>query len=229
MNRFLKSYTSFNKTERAGLVGLLIILFLLIIVKSILPYCVVVKPDELKRQQLLAKWQGLQKNKSGNIATIHEGKIDTTNSQYIDNQQSTARLTEKGLFKFDPNTLDSLGFIKLGLPTKTTATLLHWRAKGKIFRHKEELKKVYTLTESDYTRIEPYISIKQNIAIRKLNLNTADSAALVALNGIGPKLAHKILEYRKVSGPFTSYDQLYEVYRFPDTVFRQLSSNLVIQ
>ncbi|HMQ33118.1 MAG TPA: helix-hairpin-helix domain-containing protein, partial [Chloroflexaceae bacterium] len=40
------------------------------------------------------------------------------------------------------------------------------------------------------------------------NLNTADEAALVALPGIGPALARRIIAYRDEHGPFSSVEQL---------------------
>jgi competence protein ComEA len=44
-----------------------------------------------------------------------------------------------------------------------------------------------------------------------VNVNTADAAALEALNGIGESLAAAIIQYRTDNGPFTSVDQLDEV------------------
>ena len=48
-------------------------------------------------------------------------------------------------------------------------------------------------------------------ATGKININTADAAALDALPGIGPSYAQKIVEYRQAHGPFTSIDQLTDV------------------
>ncbi|MBS1587459.1 MAG: helix-hairpin-helix domain-containing protein [Bacteroidetes bacterium] len=47
-----------------------------------------------------------------------------------------------------------------------------------------------------------------------IDINTADSAALVALDGIGAKLAHRILDRRRQLGHFKSYDELWQVYHF---------------
>lgn len=44
-----------------------------------------------------------------------------------------------------------------------------------------------------------------------VNLNTADAEALIALPGIGPALAARIISYREEHGPFTSIDQLIDV------------------
>ncbi|MCS6882160.1 MAG: helix-hairpin-helix domain-containing protein [Oscillochloridaceae bacterium] len=44
-----------------------------------------------------------------------------------------------------------------------------------------------------------------------VNINTADYESLVALPGIGPALAQRIIAYREEHGPFTSVEQLQEV------------------
>ena len=44
-----------------------------------------------------------------------------------------------------------------------------------------------------------------------VNLNSADEAALVALPGIGPVLAGRIIAYRQQHGPFRSVEQLDDV------------------
>lgn len=225
MKRLVKSYTSFHKRERIGLVGLLAILALLIITRMSLSNFTTVKPDEIKRQQLSAKWQAVQQNKSSEKQVEREAGYYAKSTSAIDNElinNSSSLVLKPELFAFDPNTLDSAGFRKLGLKEKTTSNLLRWRAKGKVFKSKEELRAVYTLSEEEYLGLEHYIKIKQTSIDKKINLNTADSTTLVYLNGIGPRLAHRIIEYRKKNGPFLSYDQLYEVYRFPDSVFRRL-------
>jgi competence protein ComEA len=45
----------------------------------------------------------------------------------------------------------------------------------------------------------------------KVNVNTADLAALEALPGIGPELAQRILDYRQAHGPFAQIEDLMNV------------------
>ncbi len=62
----------------------------------------------------------------------------------------------------------------------------------------------------------------------KINLNTADSATLVLLKGVGPVTAHKIIAWRKAQGPFTNIDQLRPLGRFSDENFEMLKKHLVL-
>jgi len=56
---------------------------------------------------------------------------------------------------------------------------------------------------------------KESVVRRKqqaIDINTADSTAWVALNGIGPGFAKRIITYREKLGGFHQVDQLKEVY-----------------
>lgn len=61
----------------------------------------------------------------------------------------------------------------------------------------------------------------------KININTADSATLIRLKGIGPATAHEILMYRSTHGPFTSVDELLDIASIPEETFSILSRHLV--
>lgn len=172
MKNRLQSYLSFTRTERLGVIALTVILLGLIIVRATMHLWVKPEDNSAKEKELSAAWVAFKNNssKQPNIATT-ESSIGATQGipvktdsypqrkSYSDTAYHTYQATtvHAHLFSFNPNTLDSAGFIKLGLKPKTTAILLHWRAKGKVFRRKEELKKVYTLTPEDYQRLEPYI------------------------------------------------------------------------
>lgn len=218
MKRIIAAYLSFNKAERYGLAGLLIAIVLLVSIRLLMPF---LSKEETPDNFIAAEWKETKEKTwptpppSGPIAA-----------------STATSTTPAALFVFDPNTLDSDGFRKLGLREKTTSLLLKWRSKGKVFYRKEDFRKLYTLTEAEYERLAPYIiiaaSARSNAATKKIHINKADSAALVAINGIGPRLAHRILEYRKKYGAFTSQEQILEVYRFPDSVFARLRKEIIV-
>lgn len=55
------------------------------------------------------------------------------------------------------------------------------------------------------------IALMEEVVTQSLNINTADSAALVAVDGIGAYSAQKILAYRQALGGFVSLKQLSEI------------------
>lgn len=157
--------------------------------------------------------------------------------------------TEGALFHFDPNTLTMEGWQKLGLNQRTTKTLLNYRNKGGKFYKKEDLRKIWGLPEGFYHRVEPYIQIGnapknftrnyttpaykeyENKAARKISIvqvNAADTSALIALPGIGSKLAARIVAFRDKLGGFYTTEQIGETYGLPDSTFQMLKPYLQV-
>ena len=118
------------------------------------------------------------------------------------------RLAKKRVetFEFDPNsvTLDEL--CRLGFSERQAQVILNYRDKGGRFRSTADFAKMYVVDSAAFARLEPFIRIP------KLDLNAADSEALLSLRGIGPYYASKILTYRRrLGGSFSSLDQLLEI------------------
>ena len=61
-----------------------------------------------------------------------------------------------------------------------------------------------------------------------LNLNTATAADLDTLPGIGPVLAERILEHRRVHGPFRSVEQLDDVPGIGPTIAAELAELVAV-
>ena len=53
----------------------------------------------------------------------------------------------------------------------------------------------------------------------KVNINTADSAALESLPGIGPSLAQRIIDHRQSNGPFERVEDVMEVSGIGEATF----------
>lgn len=111
-------------------------------------------------------------------------------------------------FRFNPNTVSVEDLRRLGFSQKQAQSILNYRAKGGRFHRKEDFAKSYVVADSVYARLEPYIEIP------RLDINTADSTALVALPGIGPFFARKIIEYRERLKGYSSTGQLMEIWNF---------------
>lgn len=64
------------------------------------------------------------------------------------------------LFYFDPNTMDSITAIRLGIPSRQVITLMRYRNKGGRFYRKEDLAKLYGLKKDLVEKLIPYVVIK---------------------------------------------------------------------
>ncbi len=141
------------------------------------------------------------------------------------------------LFPFDPNHLPIDQWVALGLSERQAEALHKYEAGGGRFRSKRDVAKMRVVDPELFAQWAPYIQLPDSAASayprstwpereertyaertvpRDLELNTADSAALVAVPGIGPAFARGILKYREKLGGYHSLDQLTEVYVLKD-------------
>ncbi len=166
----------------------------------------------------------------------------------IDEKRNSAFETKMGaetigtLFPFDPNTITKGELIKLGLKERTAETFIKFRNRGFVFKQKEDLQKIYGISPKLYSKLESYVLIKntntnskktgttttENISGKKLELNSADSLALIELKGVGPGYAKRILKYRNLLGGFTEMQQVKEIYGVTDELFQLIASQCTI-
>ncbi len=227
MKNLFKAYNSYTRTERMGIIALLLLLVLLILVRFSMHFWVHPDFNTDEGQKMSAAWDAIQSDSNADQASAPV-QLPGVYADTVSKHGDGVELPAASLFPFDPNTLDSAGFIKLGLRAKTVSILLHWRAKGKKFYRKEDLQPLYTLSAEEYARLEPYIRISNAIS-KKIDLNKADSLQLITLRGIGAKLAHRILERRRAVGRFERVEQLQDIYPFPDSTIQQLKVQLYVE
>lgn len=145
-------------------------------------------------------------------------------------------------FNFDPNTLDSAGWISLGLPKGPLKGLLKYRKKGGVFRVKSDVAKVYFFPESLYVALRPFIQLPDSLpkkeypkrevyvpkhlrAITFSNINTVDTNFLTNLVGIGIGSAKRILKYRTELGGFLDTAQYKEIWGLDSTALQSLKQH----
>ncbi len=61
-----------------------------------------------------------------------------------------------------------------------------------------------------------------------IDLNTADSATLMTIKGIGPANAGRIIAYRNTYGHFTDIEQIKAICTMPDSTFMLLKQHVTI-
>jgi hypothetical protein len=62
-------------------------------------------------------------------------------------------------FAFNPNELDDAGWKKLGFSDKAVNTILNYKNKGGKFYCKADVHKMYSISEAEYTKLEPFIQL----------------------------------------------------------------------
>jgi competence ComEA-like helix-hairpin-helix protein len=172
-----------------------------------------------------------------------EDSVKTNFEDYQAKQDSIHKAKWKKTYKrdtieirmqmFDPNTVDSVTLLHLGFKPWQAKNMLKYRAKGGRYRQKEDMKKLYGMTDSMYIALEPYICIQQDSiavdsaqvdtirldslpkwrSIKKdtiLNLRTADTTELKLIRGIGSYRAKMIVRYREQLGGYARVEQILE-------------------
>jgi DNA uptake protein ComE-like DNA-binding protein len=195
-------------------------------------------PDSFKKE-VIAFRKSLKKEKD-------RDEQEKTKSNLKSTSKKQKVLKKEDLFEFNPNTLPRSGWKKLGLNERITNVIINYRKSGGKFFKKEDLKKIYGLDQTLYSKLEPFISLnesqknsKQNKATQPIakkeqfkepppviNVNKADTFRLLLVNGIGPTYAKRICKYRELLGGFYRKKQLKEVYGINDSVYKDISRSL---
>jgi len=88
--------------------------------------------------------------------------------------------TSVSLQAFDPNTLDSVGFVRLGFSLAQARTLLKYRSAGGRFRRAEDFAKSYVVSPEMYEKLAPFIRIETDIHGREIHKDAVSQDAAVS-------------------------------------------------
>ncbi|NDP19772.1 MAG: hypothetical protein GZ091_01640 [Paludibacter sp.] len=236
-----KDFFYFSKAQRIGIIILVILIFLASIANYFLPFYFPktenIKSDFLSevtnfkkslvsRDSLrLAQWQIQNEER--------QRQFQEKYAQFPDSKPYD-KVPKYSLFKFDPNKLDSIGFLQLGLKSFIASNIIRFRNKGGLFRNNDDFAKVYGLMPEKFKELEPYISI-QDVPIVKpeskqselkkdvmVDLNSADTSLLMQVKGIGRGYAKGIVRFRNETGGFVSVDQLAEIYGMRPEIYERI-------
>ena len=251
---FLSGYLHFSQKERLGIIILLFFIILTLLLPFFFPYFIPQKKIDHSRFEKEIKALKIKQQDSTDRFKRNATStgFDENNYQnyYQPSEKNYYSKESKGeLFYFDPNTLPADGWKKLGIREKTITTIQKYLSKGGKFYKPEDIGKIWGLHEAEIDRLVPFVRIEQknndkyvsseskefNQASEKPNysktiidINTADTSVLIALPGIGSKLANRIIVFRDKLGGFYKIEQVAETYALPDSTFQKIKDKLVI-
>jgi len=222
--KFLKSHFWYNKRQRNGILFLILIILILQFIYIFVDF--------------------------SSIDNFQTKSIDINKYQnQIDSLKRIKKENKKyKIFPFNPNYLTDFRGYQLGMNTVEIDRLLAFRAKGKFINSSVEFQNITGVNDSLLNTISAYFKFpdwvnseqkdktvkklysKKNASfpIEKQDLNVVTSKELMAINGIGEKLAKRIVSYRNMLQGFSYNEQLYEVYYLNKDVADKVLSQFAV-
>ena len=226
----LRKWFSFSKGERVAIITILALILLLILACLFRPSRKSLSDESLHNLD--------------SLLALRQAAIEQQQQQQAEKSQEVAELHP---FPFNPNTLTEEEWLQMGLTDRQVRNIMNYKAKGGKFYSKNDLGKLYTISEEEFAQLEPFIvlpevsrgkntetSSKSGVstgsttaatapaekkAIPIVDLNTVDSTTLVELPQIGPYTAVRIIEFREKLGGFVDKEQLRDVKGMDDARF----------
>lgn len=243
MWKWLGEFLYYSRGERRGILALLGVALLLLLGGEMYVHLQSKRADNpddrLEQEQAMEEYRAF----SASIRKKEKEGKERRKSRYTAWEEKDVSPL---LAPFNPNTADSATLRQLGLPAWMARNILRYREKGGVFRRAEDFRKIYGLTEEQYTTLRPYIhipatdstdqrpslfladrrkdSLQQAKTLKyepgtRVDLNRADTTELKKIPGIGSGIARLISGYRQQLGGFYSLSQLEEI----DLDYRQLA------
>lgn len=147
MLKQLREVFNFTRKERNGLLVLLFILFVTICLDIALPFFLPEKEYDV------SKW----KEETEKYYAAAPVKVDTV---------SNGAETEKFVGVIDPNRVEKVDLLKMGVPAGIAANWIKYLQKGGRFRKKEEVMKLYGMTTERYSQLEKYLAIPEKQVVQ---------------------------------------------------------------
>ncbi len=233
--KLLRQLFSFSKTEANGV----------LVIFALITFC------------LLSP--ALYKSFFGSQYDLYEKDRATLDSlvSSFNSQPKIKESVDNTLKKFDPNKFNQVELQTSGLPQFLSQRIEKYVKAGGSFIIKEDLKKIYGMSDSLYEKLERYILLPDQVndikyekvistEVRKekalaftktnrfkgdgllININEGDTSSFKQLYGIGSSYANRIVNFRNALGGFHSIEQLRGMYGMTDSLFYQVRSFLTI-
>ena len=220
----MKSYFTFSKGQKIGVVTLAVIIIIQIL--------------------FLNKGSGISIPDPFVISAEQYRIIDSSiaESNYKKNQKYNFKKDYK-LVKFDPNNYSSSDWKSIGFSEKQANIIVNYKNKIGGFKKKSDVEKVFVISEKKYKELKPFLNIKEmkvidNFELKKevviikplkvYELNSASIIELISISGIGEFTAKGIIKHKDLIGGFHSISQLKEIYGIENDNYDKIIKQLEI-
>ncbi len=224
-----KDYLHFNRREQNGILVLAVLILIGIGAYAFMPNMVEFKKHDFTAQIAQVdsfyealKQDSIKKAKAAEILPPQKFRVDTVSPQWL---------------------------TKHSMPHSIAKSLTHYRDKGGKITTAEKFRSIYGMNDSILKAWESFIvyqvaqvssvsfaqtsnkteAFKQKEPEFKIEINSADTAELVVIRGIGPSFAERIVKYRNVLGGYHNINQVAEVYGMDSSRFVMISPYLTIK
>ncbi|HEY6915482.1 MAG TPA: helix-hairpin-helix domain-containing protein [Paludibacter sp.] len=229
-----KDFFYFSRGQKSGIIVLIVLIVLAFAANYFLPYffptteedgSVFLAEVETFKKSLVSRdslrqadWQRQYEERQRLYEEKYKNYPSYTTKTFFEKKKDSYTL-----FPFDPNTIDSAGFVRLGLKPFIASNILKYRSKGGRFKTAADFAKVYGIFPDKIKELEPYITIAELKPVKNettpakrtdiiVDLNSADTTLLMQVKGIGRGYAKGIVRFRQSTGGFVSVDQLSEIF-----------------
>lgn len=224
MNK-LKSYFMFSREHRSGIFLLFAIIILV----------------QLSYFLFKDNFTSIKNNPEDKAWLLVQNEIDS-----LKNIQSTKKDT---IYPFNPNYITDYKGYKLGMTIQEIDRLHAFRKTGKFVNSAEDFQQVTKVSNAFLSKISPYFKFpdwvknKTNVVSEKFHkflpkekekiiqkdINTATREDLIAVYGIGEKLADKILLEKEKLGCFVSMEQFQFIWGISPEALSDLEKRFAVK
>lgn len=231
LRKWFGLFFTLSKSEQRGIVVFSFLILIVLLFRLVIPYFIKNEPADhtpfIKEMELFYQQQQHLSDSIQIERLQNRGELD---------KELAARIIKP--FPFNPNLLPEEKWLEMGFTPKQVKSIKNYEAKGGSFRTKDDVKKMYAISDVEFQILEPFIEIpekerteeplneKENQIIpekkeypekktpQTLEINAADSVMLVEQLLLPAWLSGRVVKYRNLLGGYYSAEQLGEVYGF---------------
>lgn len=247
-----KDLLYFNSRERNGISVLIVLILMLFGIQQLMPLFVG-DTSETELEQLNAYVATLDAKTDSTTLNYRVKPKNERRRIHFEEAYLEEQIHKNQPISFNPNTATDSIWMLNGLNIGQVRSIRNYQSKGGEFRVKRDVAKLYVVDKQWYDKMEPYILLPDSVESKKskalsekrvydkrdttpeyasdtlvVELNSADTARLKALRGIGDYYASKIVKYRSLLGGYVVTAQLSEIYNMRGETLSMLEGHVVV-